>query len=73
MIDIPTIITNNSAKFLDNIYVNTLFSCISGVLQTQISDHLPIFSSIPTPNIFTKSNISLKFRDTCIPTYLDQR
>ena len=65
MIDIPTRITNNSAKCLDHIYVNTFSPCIPGVLQTQISDHLPMFCSIPIPNLSTKSNISLKFRDIC--------
>ena len=46
-------------------YVNTLYHCISGVLQTHIFDHLQICSSIPTPNLSTKSNNNLKFRYKC--------
>jgi hypothetical protein len=45
LINRPTRITQNSASLIDNIFSNTLptQNAISGILTTDISDHLPIF------------------------------
>lgn len=41
----PTIITSYTATLLDNIFINSLDSfCASGVLFSDVSDHLPVFT-----------------------------
>ena len=45
MITRPTRITSHTATLLDNIFANTFFDhSRSGLLITDISDHLPVFS-----------------------------
>ena len=45
MITRPSRITSHTATFLDNIFANTFFDhSRSGLLTTDISDHLPVFS-----------------------------
>lgn len=41
----PTRITSYTATLLDNIFINSLDSfCASGVLFSDVSDHLPVFT-----------------------------
>ena len=45
MITRPTLITSHTATLLDKIFANTFFDhSRSGLLITDISDHLPVFS-----------------------------
>ncbi len=44
MITCPTRITSHTATLIDNIFTNHYFESASGLLLTDISDHLPIFS-----------------------------
>ena len=44
VIDSPTRITQTSASLLDNIFTNFNSPIQSGILLSDISDHLPIFS-----------------------------
>ena len=45
LISRPTRITLNTASLIDNIFTNDVTNCaVSGLLFTDISDHLPIFS-----------------------------
>ena len=45
LISRPTRITSNSASLIDNIFTNEPTNCaVSGLLFTDISDHLPIFT-----------------------------
>ena len=39
----PTRITSNNATIIDNVLTNDLFIQQSGILTTDISDHLPVF------------------------------
>ena len=50
LIEKPTRITDTSATLIDNIWSNILPSPESGVLLSDISDHLPIFTFIQSPN-----------------------
>ena len=44
LISRPTRITSNTASLIDNIFTNDVTNCaVSGLLFTDISDHLPIF------------------------------
>ena len=55
----PTRITNSSATLIDNIFVNNLEEIYtSGILFTDLSDHLPIFQI--TGNIQKKRKINRK-------------
>ena len=51
LINRPTRISHNSATLIDNIFSNTLHTqnSISGILTTDISDHLPIFHITECP------------------------
>ena len=68
----PTRITNATATLLDNVFTNQLeMPCVSGILYTDITDHLPIFqitsidykclnvggNSSPEHRVFSKQNI----------------
>ena len=45
LISRPTRITSSTASLIDNIFTNDVTNCaVSGLLFTDISDHLPIFS-----------------------------
>ena len=50
LIDKPTRITSTSATLIDNLWSNILPSPESGILLSDISDHLPIFTFIQSPN-----------------------
>ena len=50
LIDKPTRITDTSATLIDNLWSNILPSPESGILLSDISDHLPIFTFIQSPN-----------------------
>ena len=57
LIDKPTRITDHSATLIDNIFTNELDSNInSGLLISDISDHLPIFVVCKYPDINSISN-----------------
>ena len=50
LIDKPTRITDTSATLIDNLFCNILPCPKSGILLSDISDHLPIFMYIQSPN-----------------------
>ena len=57
LLDKPTRITDHSATLIDNIFTNELDSKInSGLLISDISDHLPIFAVCKYPDINRISN-----------------
>lgn len=59
----PTRITNSSATLIDNIFVNNLEeSYTSGILFTDLSDHLPVFQITSNIQKERKSNITTKYR-----------
>ena len=49
-IHMPTRITDNSSTLIDNVLSNILPSSKSGILISDISDHLPIFMFVQSPN-----------------------
>ena len=61
---IPTRTTEFSATLIDNIFCNHLIDHISGVLNTDISDHFPIFTTFEFPSPTPKHNLdhTLKLR-----------
>ena len=62
-INIPTRISSTSSTCIDHIFINSYTECLSGVIDYNVSDHFPIFCSIP--QIFKKDNAqySLTVRD----------
>ena len=60
----PSRITNQTATLMDNIFINQPNGFVSGILISDISDHLPLF--ILKRNLFTKKsskqNTNLKYR-----------
>ena len=52
----PTRISNTSATLIDNVFTNILPSPRSGILLTDISDHLPIFMIMPSCKFDVSSN-----------------
>ena len=50
------------SSLLDHIYVNFYPPSLSGILQYQITDHLPIFLNILLPNQHDNTSHTLKFR-----------
>ena len=61
---LPTRITHTSATLIDNIYVSQHFvdQMFTAILQTDISDHLPVLSLIGQPTITKQNTKSLTFR-----------
>ena len=61
----PTRITAHTSTLIDNIFTNNVSSrSISGLLFTDISDHLPVFSISPQDmNYFDNTNEKITFRD----------
>ena len=57
-------ITNQTATLIDNIFINQPNEFVSGILISDISDHLPLF--ILKLNLFTKissqQNTNVKYR-----------
>jgi hypothetical protein len=64
MISKPTRIQNQSFTLIDNIFSNSIIhnQFISGILQTDISDHFPVFS-ICTDKTVQKSECTYQVRD----------
>ena len=56
----PTRITSHTATLIDHIYTNTVNRLISGILTTDISDHLPVFCMADIP--LKKDNKQIYFR-----------
>ena len=53
----PTRITTDSATLIDNIFTNTIENkIISGLLLNDISDHLPVFTTLQYSNFTKKQN-----------------
>lgn len=53
----PTRITSFNATLIDNIFTNDLDNCLfSGLIFTDISDHLPVFSLLYIQDEFNKAN-----------------
>lgn len=60
----PTRITSNTATLIDNIFTNDLNNySASGLLFTDISDHLPVFTILSDQNQTNNKNTWLTFRD----------
>ncbi|XP_028407966.1 uncharacterized protein LOC114530582 [Dendronephthya gigantea] len=60
----PTRITSNSATLIDNIFTNNLDSySFSGLLFTDISDHLPIFGFFRDQSVVNHGDAYVTFRD----------
>ena len=60
----PTRITSNTATLIDNIFTNNLDTySFSGLLFTDISDHLPIFSFFYDQSLQDASDTYVTFRD----------
>jgi exonuclease III len=49
-------------SLIDHIWVNTLHQCSSGILTTDISDHLPIFMHMPIIAETSSDKIKVQFR-----------
>ena len=68
----PTRISNTSATLIDNVFTNILPSPKSGILLTDISDHLPIFMIMPSCKFDVSSNnhiISTHSRNLIPPSH----
>ena len=64
LISRPTRITSNTATVIDNIFTNDPNNCsASGLLFTDISDHLPIFTILSDHCKNTSKNIYVTFHD----------
>ena len=63
LIDVPTRVTNNTSKCIDNIYTNCVLPISSGALHCDITDHHAIFCSIPIYDSHSNNIIDIKFRD----------
>ena len=64
LISRPTRITSNTASLIDNIFTNDVTNCaVSGLLFTDISDHLPIFSISNECQTSSRKTQWLTFRD----------
>ena len=64
LINRPTRITSNTATLIDNIFTNNLDTySFSGLLFTDISDHLPIFSFFYDQSLQDASDTYVTFRD----------
>ena len=66
LINIPTRRTDHSGTCLDHIYINSELSCVSGVIQTLISDHDAVFCSLPQSKPVINKLKRIKFRDNSI-------
>ena len=65
MITCPTKITSHTATLIDNIFTNHYFESASGLLLTDISDHLPIFSICLMDPSYKDRNETILVRDKC--------
>ena len=64
VINRPTRITTNSATIIDNIFINNIFvDCSSGILISDLSDHLPVFQILSNLKIPKPKMISYKKRE----------
>ena len=61
LVSVPTRITDNVQSLIDNIWTNDLASINSGVLIFDVTDHFPIFLSLPLG--MESDKIQKKFRD----------
>ena len=64
MITCPTRITSHTATLIDSIFTNH-FESASGLLLTDISDHLPIFSICLMDPSYKDRNETILVRDKC--------
>ena len=62
----PTRITNSTQTLIDNIFSNNYTDSINGIIYSDISDHLPIFtiSRIKTPITSNKDNFRMHRKET---------
>lgn len=78
LIDRPSRITSSNSSLIDNIFTNSLCTNrISGLLYTDISDHLPIFflsapESIQQEALITKRNFSERNKERFTMMLLDE-
>jgi len=62
----PTRIDNASATLIDNIFSSMTGNLISGILTSDITDHMPIFVIIKNLSCVTNPNDSYKIKYRCI-------
>ena len=63
LINLPTRITHHSETCIDHIYINTIQSCSSGVIELAVSDHNAVFCSVPLTTSNSDNWKSIKFRE----------
>jgi len=63
LIDLPTRVTETSSTCIDLIFSNSLHQISCGTLQTNISDHHAVFSTVPLNNISPNDKFEIKFRN----------
>ena len=64
LISRPTRLTSNTAMLIDNIFTNDPYNCsTSGLLLTDISDHLPIFTLLSDHYNNISKNMYFNFRE----------
>ena len=63
LINRPTRITHHSETCLDHIYINSMQSLTSGVIELTVSDHNAIFCSIPFAHNVNRELKLVQFRD----------
>ena len=51
LISSPTRVTETTSSLIDNIFTNNICDHSSGIIDTDLSDHYPIFTSIPCQHI----------------------
>ena len=63
VINRSTRITTNSATTIANIFIDNIYlNCSSGILISDLSDHLPVFQILPNRNIQKPKENSFKRR-----------
>jgi len=61
----PTGCQAGTPSLLDHIWFNRLYPCISGIMISNISDHMPNFVIILNQDLGTPSTTKIMFRDHC--------
>jgi hypothetical protein len=63
LINMPTRITENTSTLIDNIFANELLlDHFSGILYTDISDHLPVFTMLSQNVSVQKEKVTFKYK-----------
>ena len=73
LISIPTRVTNTTATCIDHIYFNSFVPCKFGVVNVAITDHFPVFISVPVKANCPNKSFTTKFRDFSPRYFVDFR